>query len=109
MLSPIPSRQKSNFYRDQSGMHHQLQILDQLLQFMDPPLYKHLEHAEALNLFFCFRWLLIWFKREFKWDQVMFLWEVLWSDHLTNQFHLFVAFAILDKHRYIIMDHLEHF
>ncbi|CAG8435062.1 2922_t:CDS:10 [Ambispora gerdemannii] len=102
-------RMKSNFYRDQSGMRRQLLTLDHLIQFMDPRLYKHLQRAESLNLFCCFRWLLIWFKREFKWDEVPRLWEVLWSDHLTGQFHIFVALAILDKHRLVIMDYLNNF
>lgn len=68
-----------------------------------------LEKCEALNLFFCFRWLLIWFKREFEWVDIMRLWEVLFSDHLSTQFHLFVAMAILDKHRDVMMDHLQGF
>ena len=68
-----------------------------------------IEKTESLNLFFCFRWILIWFKREFKWDEVLYLWEVLWSDYLSSQFHLFVALAILDKHRMIIMEYLNQF
>jgi hypothetical protein len=71
--------------------------------------YPILEKCEALNLFFCFRWLLIWFKREFEWVDIMRLWEVLFSDHLSTQFHLFVAMAILDKHRDVMMDHLQGF
>lgn len=90
-------------------MHRQLTILDQLIRLMDPRLYAHLERTESFNLFFCFRWLLIWFKREFAWEDIMRLWEVLWSDHLTSEFHLFVALAILDKHRDVIMDHLTQF
>ncbi|KAL1921777.1 uncharacterized protein VTP21DRAFT_10419 [Calcarisporiella thermophila] len=102
-------RMKSNFYRDQSGMHCQLMTMDHLIQFLDPRLYKHLEKSESLNLFFIFRWLLIWFKREFAWEDVMRLWEVLWSDHLSTQFHLFFALAILEQHRDVIIDHLKEF
>ncbi|KAF9304717.1 GTPase activating protein [Mortierella antarctica] len=100
---------KKNFYRDQVGMQSQLETLGKLIQTLDPKLYKHLEKCEALNLFFCFRWLLIWFKREFEWVDIMRLWEVLFSDHLSTQFHLFVAMAILDKHRDVMMDHLQEF
>ncbi|CAB4412455.1 unnamed protein product [Rhizophagus irregularis] len=74
------NRVESNFYRDQVSMRKQLLTLDHLIQFMDPRLYKHLQKTESLNLFFCFRWILIWFKREFKWDDVLYLWEVLWTD-----------------------------
>jgi len=68
-----------------------------------------IEKTDSLNLFFCFRWILIWFKREFKWDDILYLWEVLWSDYLSSQFHLFVALAILDKNRMIIMEYLNQF
>ncbi|KAG0046690.1 GTPase activating protein [Gryganskiella cystojenkinii] len=105
----LMEKTKKNFYRDQVGMQSQLEALGQLIQVLDPKLYKHLEKCEALNLFFCFRWLLIWFKREFEWVDIMRLWEVLFSDHLSTQFHLFVAMAILDKHRDVMMDHLRGF
>ncbi|KAF9430239.1 hypothetical protein BGZ94_007776 [Podila epigama] len=105
----LMEKTKKNFYRDQVGMQSQLETLGKLIQTLDPKLYAHLEKCEALNLFFCFRWLLIWFKREFEWVDIMRLWEVLFSDHLSSQFHLFVAMAILDKHRDIIMDHLQGF
>jgi hypothetical protein len=101
--------QQANFFRDQSGMHRQLLTMDMMLQFMDPSLYKHLENTDSFNLFFCFRWLLVWFKREFSWDDILSLWDVLFTDHLSTQFHLFVALAILDQHRNVIMDHLKHF
>ncbi|KAF9907153.1 GTPase activating protein [Lobosporangium transversale] len=105
----LMEKTKKNFYRDQIGMQSQLETLGELIQALDPKLYKHLEKCEALNFFFCFRWLLIWFKREFEWVDIMRLWEVLFSDHLSTQFHLFVAMAIIDKHRDVIMDHLQGF
>ncbi|GJJ76365.1 hypothetical protein EMPS_08724 [Entomortierella parvispora] len=105
----VMEKTKKNFYRDQVGMQGQLESLGKLIQVLDPKFYKHLEKCEALNLFFCFRWLLIWFKREFEWVDIMRLWEILFSDHLSSQFHLFVAMAILDKHRDVMMDHLRGF
>ncbi|KTW26691.1 hypothetical protein T552_02698 [Pneumocystis carinii B80] len=102
-------RMQYNFSEDQSGMRKQLMILDQLIQLMDPKFYAHLENASSTNFFFFFRMLLVWFKREFEWDDVLRLWEILWTDHITSQFHLFVALAILDKHKEIIMDHLKDF
>ena len=90
-------------------MRAQLFTLDQLVQLMDPKLYLHLQAADSTNFFFFFRMLLVWFKREFEWADVLRLWECLWTDLLSSQFHLFVALAILEKHRSVIMDHLKHF
>lgn len=53
--------------------------------------------------------LLVWYKREFLWTDVLRLWEALWTDYLSSQFHLFIALAILEKHRDVIMGHLRHF
>jgi hypothetical protein len=76
---------------------------------MDPQLYLHLQSADSTNFFFFFRMLLVWYKREFDWPDVLRLWETLWTDYFSSSFHLFIALAILEKHRDVIMDHLKHF
>jgi TBC1 domain family member 15 len=90
-------------------MRAQLLTLDHLLQLMDPALYLHLQSAESTNFFFFFRMLLVWYKREFELHDVLRLWECLWTDWLSSGFHLFIALAILEKHRSVIMDHLKYF
>ncbi|CAL1704533.1 unnamed protein product [Somion occarium] len=105
----IMNRMKQNFLRDQSGMKKQLSTLQQLIGIMDPELYRHLEKTDGLNLFFCFRWILIAFKREFPFEDVLRLWEVLWTDYYSNQFMLFVALAVLESHRDVILRYLVEF
>ncbi|KAH9926147.1 rab-GTPase-TBC domain-containing protein [Fomitopsis serialis] len=105
----IMDRMKQNFLRDQSGMREQLSTLQQLISVMDPELYRHFEKTEALNLFFCFRWILIHFKREFAFEDVLRLWEVLWTDYYSNSFVLFVALALLESHRDVILRYLVEF
>jgi TBC1 domain family member 15 len=128
----LMERMKGNFLRDQSGMKGQLTLLQGLLRTMDVQLYKHLgtssppltrcrraeltpslvslaEECGSLNLFMCFRWLLCSFKRELSFDQTLQLWEVLWTDHLGANFHLFIALAILEAHRDVIIRYLREF
>ncbi|CAH0058909.1 unnamed protein product [Clonostachys solani] len=102
-------RMERNFLRDQSGMRNQLLTLDQLVHFMDPKLWEHLEKADSTNFFFFFRMVLVWYKREFEWTDVLRLWETLWTDYYSANFHLFIALAILEKHRDVIMTHLQAF
>jgi len=105
-------------------MKRQLSTLQQLIAVMDPELHDHLEKTGSLNLFFCFRWILIAFKREFAFDQVIRLWEVcpqdmdsetwltyqvLWTNYYSNQFVLFVALAVLQSHRDVILRYLTEF
>lgn len=111
-------------------MKKQLSTLQQLLQVMDPELYRHFEKTEGLNLFFCFRygpfhfarcpwsvlfinflgsWILISFKREFPFEDVLRLWEVLWTDYYTNGMVLFVSLAVLESHRDVMLRYLVEF
>jgi hypothetical protein len=90
-------------------MRLQLTTLDHLVQLLDPKLYLHLQSVDSTNFFFFFRMLLVWYKREFSWLDVLRLWEGLWTDYLSANFHLFIAVAILEKHRDVIMEHLRGF
>ena len=75
---------------------------------MDPQLYQHLEKTDSLNLFFCFRWILIAFKREFQFEDCLSIWENLWSAP-SKHFHLFLALSILESNRAIIIRYLQEF
>ncbi|ODV64231.1 GTPase-activating protein GYP7 [Ascoidea rubescens DSM 1968] len=102
-------RMERNFVRDQSGMKNQMLVLTELVQFMLPELYLHLEKCDSNQLFFFFRMLLVWFKREFEFNDTLRLWEIFWTDYYTSEFHLFFALSILSKHEVIIKRHLRQF
>ncbi|RMZ54525.1 hypothetical protein APUTEX25_002101 [Auxenochlorella protothecoides] len=89
----------ANFSTDCTGMHAQLEALRQLLELLDPPLHAHLHRRDCLSLYFCYRWLLILFKREFGFDQVLRLWEALWTAVPTPHLHLYLAVAALASRR----------
>ncbi|KAM0008610.1 putative small G signaling modulator, Rab-binding protein [Helianthus debilis subsp. tardiflorus] len=92
-----------NFNRDQSGMHSQLFALSKLVELLDSPLHNYFKQNDCLNYFFCFRWLLIQFKREFEYEKTLRLWEVLWTHYPSEHLHLYVCIAILKRHRAKIM------
>ena len=49
---------------------------------MDPSFYAHLEKIDSADMVFCHRWLLLSFKREFKFSDATRLFEILCSHHL---------------------------
>ena len=51
-------------------MTAQLGALRNLVQIVDPQLHAFLEARDCLNYFYCYRWLLIHFKREFAFEEV---------------------------------------
>lgn len=55
-------------------------------------------------MYFCFRWLLVLFKREFVHSDIMRLWEVLWTDIPCANFHLLICVAILDNEKDTIIN-----
>uniref|UniRef100_A0A182W9R1 TBC1 domain family member 15 n=1 Tax=Anopheles minimus TaxID=112268 RepID=A0A182W9R1_9DIPT len=87
----------ANFDIDQKGMKQQLEHLRVLLSFVNERLFNYMSENQSENMYFCFRWLLVWFKREFSNADIMQLWEVLWTGLPCTNFHLFVCVAILDQ------------
>ncbi|XP_076296279.1 TBC1 domain family member 15/17 [Lasioglossum baleicum] len=94
----------TNFEMDQSGMKLQLCQLYTLLSTIDPQLANYLSRHDSGNMFFCFRWLLVLFKREFNTIDILKLWEVLWTDIPCKNFPLFVCLAILDTEKSVLME-----
>lgn len=94
----------SNFEMDQGGMKHQLAQIHKLMQHTDPELCSYLESHDSGNFYFCFRWILILFKREFSFPDVQRLWEVLWTDRPCQNFHLIICLAILDTEKSTLIE-----
>ncbi|KAM6957210.1 TBC1 domain family member 17 [Aplochiton taeniatus] len=88
-----------NFEESQEAMKQQLLQLSILLKALDPELCDYLDSQDSGSLCFCFRWLLIWFKREFSFEDILTLWEVLWTRLPCANFHLLMACSILDSQR----------
>uniref|UniRef100_A0A4W4DXY9 TBC1 domain family member 15 n=1 Tax=Electrophorus electricus TaxID=8005 RepID=A0A4W4DXY9_ELEEL len=88
-----------NFEESQEAMKQQLLQLSLLLRALDPELCDYLDSQDSGSLCFCFRWLLIWYKREFPFDDILSLWEVLWTRIPCANFHLLLACAILVSQR----------
>ncbi|GAB4832834.1 hypothetical protein Ancab_006849 [Ancistrocladus abbreviatus] len=98
-FSALMERLGPNFNRDQNGMHTQLFAISKLVELVDRPLQNYFQQHDCLNYFFCFRWILIQFKREFEYQETMRLWEVLWTHHLSEHMHLYVCVAILKRYK----------
>ncbi|XP_064396833.1 TBC1 domain family member 15-like [Halichondria panicea] len=104
-----------HFELSQAGMRQRLKQLRALLNITDPDFYSFLKEKETHNLYFCFRWLLVNFKREFSYEDIYKIWEVTWTNFLSTDFSLFIALAILQREkkdlendRYDFSDILQH-
>uniref|UniRef100_A0A8D3DM58 TBC1 domain family member 15 n=1 Tax=Scophthalmus maximus TaxID=52904 RepID=A0A8D3DM58_SCOMX len=92
-----------NFEESQEAMKKQLLQLSILLKALDPDGFhkndQDKDSQDSGSLCFCFRWLLIWFKREFSFEDILTLWEVQWSSLPCDNFHLLIACSILESQR----------
>ncbi|XP_062318660.1 TBC1 domain family member 15 [Osmerus eperlanus] len=93
-----------NFEEHMQGMKTQLIQLSSLLRLLDVAFTTYLEAQDSGYLYFCFRWLLIRFKRELSFQDVLRLWEVMWTGLPCQNFHLLVCCAILDAEKQKIME-----
>ncbi|KAG8264000.1 hypothetical protein J6590_021668 [Homalodisca vitripennis] len=98
-----------NFDMDQAGMKKQLSQLHSLLAAAEPELAVYLDQNDSGNMFFCFRWLLVLFKREFTHDEILRLWETIFTDLPCPNFHLLLCVAILDCEKDILIENKYQF
>jgi hypothetical protein len=100
----LMNRVHENFEMDQLAIKKQLQNIKSLLEIVNPRLANYLESHESDHMYFCFRWVLVAFKREFNFDDIMHLWEVLWTDIPCSAFLLLFCVAILDGQTHMIIE-----
>ena len=105
----LMDKTERNFLRDQSGIRDQMVTLSELTQLMLPQLSEHLDKCDSSNLFFCFRMLLVWFKREFEFEDVCSIWEILFTDYYSSQYQIFFMLAILQKNSQPIIQNFDQF
>ncbi|CAH9107909.1 unnamed protein product [Cuscuta epithymum] len=61
------------------GVEVQLTNLASVTQVIDPKLHKHLETIGGGDYLFAFRMLMVLFRREFSFGDLLFLWEMMWA------------------------------
>ncbi|KAA3672405.1 small G protein signaling modulator 2, partial [Paragonimus westermani] len=80
--------------------------LKSLIEIFDPKLHKYLcKKSIDTHFYFCYRWLLLDFKRELKYDEVFSVWEIIWASRRIVCYDLgvFFAMAMLQYYRDIII------
>ncbi|PAA79437.1 hypothetical protein BOX15_Mlig019554g2, partial [Macrostomum lignano] len=91
----------------ESLMDQHLANLRATIQVTDPQLFEHmLKRGDYTHFYFCYRWFLLEFKREFCYKDVCLIWDTIWSaSHLVSKhFNVFVAMALLKEYRGVIIE-----
>ena len=104
----LMEKKKQNFKIGSKSIENQLSQLLFLLETINPQLSKYFKDVESLYL--CYRWILVCFKREFEYQEVKRIWEILWTDHLSSDYLIFMMYGLLIQFQDEIIDgNLESF
>ncbi|XP_023715456.1 small G protein signaling modulator 2 isoform X2 [Cryptotermes secundus] len=77
-----------------------------LIQILDSEMFELMhQNGDYTHFYFCYRWFLLDFKRELLYDDVFSVWETIWAaKHIaSNHFVLFIALALVESYRDIIL------
>ncbi|CAH8625293.1 unnamed protein product [Dicrocoelium dendriticum] len=94
-----------------SEMDRNFSTLKTLIQATDPELATYFQSTgNFANLYFCYRWFLLNFKREFKYTEIFRVWETEMAAKplVSQRFEFFVALALIQTYREVIIHaHME--
>lgn len=105
-FSQLMKRMVANFPHG-SAMDQHFEHLKYLMQVLDPKLFEILQNnGDYTHFYFCYRWLLLDFKRELAYEDVYRVWEAIWSARVvaTEHFVVFLALAMVRFYRDIIIE-----
>lgn len=75
----LMNRLRENFTTEGSAIMTKFRHLSDLLYMYDPALHSYLAQNAASDMFFCYRWFLLEFKREFPFTDALYVLEVMWA------------------------------
>ncbi|XP_071848613.1 small G protein signaling modulator 1-like isoform X3 [Apostichopus japonicus] len=78
-----------------------------LIQILDSEMFELMhQNGDYTHFYFCYRWFLLDFKRELVYDDTFSVWETIWTaKHCASaNFVLFIALALVEYYRDIILD-----
>ncbi|KAJ3379253.1 Cullin-4B [Lobulomyces angularis] len=88
-----------NFDEDGEGIQGHLEKTGSILKLYQPRIYNHLRSIDCLNLFICYRWYLVLFRREFNYDDILLIWETIFTSSLNDwwDFVYHISVSILEQ------------
>lgn len=86
----------ADFGQSDEAIHQQLADIGAMTKVCHPEFYAYLETCYLSGMLFCYRWVLLDFRREFRRAEIFHLWETLWCQQRCKDFNLLVAVSILD-------------
>jgi hypothetical protein len=105
-FNQLMKRMSANFPHS-NAMDDHFANMRSLIQILDNDLFEHMqERGDYTHFYFSYRWFLLDFKRELLYEDTFKVWETIWAAKYTSSahFYLFIALALVEAYRDIIID-----
>ncbi|XP_062407815.1 small G protein signaling modulator 2 isoform X2 [Sardina pilchardus] len=106
-FTQLMKRMSQNFPNGGRAMDTHFANMRSLIQILDSELFELMhQNGDYTHFYFCYRWFLLDFKRELLYEDVFAFWEVIWVAPRISSRHfvLFIALALVEVYRDIILD-----
>lgn len=101
MFVAMMKRQRENFAVNGTAIQRKMLQIQELVRLLDPQFFDYLGfNMDTSQFFFCYRWLLVLFKREFaSFEDTLLIWETILSAPGEGEggmpYEIYIAAAIL--------------
>ena len=86
------------------GLDAKSYIFEKCLEFVDNDIYQKLQTLNIRSEYYCYRWFILLFSQEFEINDVLKLWDIIFSKEDIYYFVIYIGIAILIMKKDIIMN-----
>ena len=79
-------------------------ILQKCLEYVDDEIYKNLQRLNIRNEYYCYRWFILLFSQEFEINDLLKLWDLIFSHEDKYYYAVYIGIAILIMKKDIIVN-----
>ena len=79
-------------------------IFQKCLEFVDDEIYKHLQLLNIRNEYYCYKWFILLFSQEFEINDLLKLWDLIFSHEDKYYYVVYIGLAILKLKKNIIIN-----
>ena len=79
-------------------------IFQKCLEYVDDEIYNHLQNLNIRNEYYCYKWFILLFSQEFEINDLLKLWDLIFSHEDKYYYVVYIGLAILTMKKDIIMN-----
>ena len=90
-------------FRNNRGLEAKAYIFESCLKFIDKEIWEKLEELNIRSEYYCYRWIILLFGQEFEINDVIKLWDIIFSQDDFYYYVIYISLAVMILKRDIII------